>query len=146
MTTQLKFCLSMIAAACILLASRAALAQDAPATAAAPVQSNPLAGVFDLLGSNALPSLAGLIQPEKMGVLTDNPCTVRENEADIDLLSGNEMNVLSGNHLFSGITVHIEIHVDRGERSAAERQADKANREKKAAKTSKRKTDRRPRQ
>jgi len=146
MTTQLKFCFSMAAAALILLASRAASAQDATATATASAPSSPLSGLFDLLGSNALPSLAGLIQPEKMGVLTDNPCTIRENEADIDLLSGNEMNVLSGNHLFSGITVQIEIHVGRGERSAAERQADKANREKKAAKTSKRKSDRRPRQ
>ena len=146
MTNQPKFWLPMTAATLILLAGRFAQAQETPATAPAPAKSTALSSIFDLLGSNALPSLAGLIQPEKMGVLTDNPLTVRGNQADIGLLSGNETNVLSGNHLFSGITVHIEIHVGRSGRPAAEGRTDKPNRKQKPEKAPKRKTDRRSQQ
>jgi hypothetical protein len=146
MTTRLKFWLPMTAATLILLASRTAQAQDAPATAPAPAKSTAWSSIFDLLGSNALPSLAGLIQPEKMGVLTDNPLTVRDNSVETQLLSGNETKVMSDIRILSGITVNIHVHIAPGKPAKTERQADKPPRKQKTEQTPQRKTDRRSQQ
>ena len=125
MTNLSKSLLAMTAVALLLLSSGVALADDASATGSATAQANPLAGLFDLLGSTAIPSLSGLIQPEKMGVLSDNPLTVEDNPIDVELLSGNETNFLSGIRILSGITVNVEIHVHHGERARAERRAER---------------------
>jgi hypothetical protein len=107
----------------------AALGEDAAAPGSSPARPSPLSGLLDLLGSTGLPSLSGLIQPERMGVLSDNPLTVRDNPVDVDLLSGNETNVLSGIKILSGITVHVEIHVYQGERPRSARRAERSQRE-----------------
>jgi hypothetical protein len=123
-----KFRLPMTAVAILVLSGGVALAEDASATGSAAAKPSPLAGWVELLGSTAIPSLSGLIQPEKMGVLSDNPLTVEDNPIEVELLSGNEMNVLSGIRILSGITVNVEIHVHDGARAKPERRAGRAER------------------
>jgi hypothetical protein len=100
--------------------------------------------MLSAVGKSQMPSLAGLIQPEKMGLLTDNRCTVRDNEthvlsdleADVDLLTDNEADVISGLSILSGISVDVQITISdrsgRGQRRAAtaatKRRADAAER------------------
>lgn len=95
-----------------------------------PPQASPLAGLIEVLRVTGFPNLSGLIQPERMGVLSDNPLTVRDNPVDVDvdvnLLSGNETNVLSGIRILSGITVNVEIHIHPSPSAAAETPADRA--------------------
>lgn len=95
-----------------------------------PPQVSPLASLVEVLRVTGFPNLTGLIQPEKMGVLSDNPLTVRDNPVDVDvdvnLLSGNEMNVLSGIRILSGITVNVQIHVHSSPPAAAEAPVDRA--------------------
>jgi len=95
------------------------------------------------LGEVQIPSLAGLIQPERMGVLTDNECRVEDNQphllsdnrADRDFLSGNQVNILSGLHLLSDITVTIQVTPGNGDRKAAKPKT--ADRERKSKKRDK---------
>lgn len=85
-----------------------------------------LTGLFDAVGK--LPSLSGLIKPEKMGLLADNQCRVHDNQAqllsenktDVNLMSGNVANVLSGIHFLSDISVevHITVRNDNGKASS----------------------------
>ncbi|TVS14841.1 MAG: hypothetical protein EA424_18080 [Planctomycetaceae bacterium] len=108
-------------------------AQEKPKPQTPPQASplaSPLAGLIEVLRVTGLPNLSKLIQPEKMGVLSDNPLTVRDNPVDIDvdvnLLSGNETNVLSGIRILSGITVNVEVHIHPSPPAAAETPADRA--------------------
>jgi hypothetical protein len=135
----------MTAVAFLLLSSGVALAEDASATGSGAAKANPLASLIDLLGSTAIPSLSGLIQPEKMGVLTDNPLTVRDNPVEVELLSGNETNFLSGIRILSGITVNVEVHIHHGERARAERRAERSGRKQQPEPPSERKPPRPPR-
>lgn len=97
-----------------------------------PPKASPLASLVELLSVTGFPNLSGLIQPEQMGVLSDNPLTVRDNPVDVDvdvnLLSGNQTNVLSGIRILSGITVKVEIHIHPSPPAAAETPADRAAR------------------
>jgi ribosomal protein S13 len=78
-----------------------------------------LSAMLDAVGKSQVPSLSGLIQPEKMGLLTDNECEVEDNEVhllsdnegDVDVLSNNEVNVLSGIRILSGITLNVKITI-----------------------------------
>jgi hypothetical protein len=93
-----------------------------------PSQASPLASLVEVLRVTGFPNLSGLIQPEKMGVLSDNPLTVQDNPVDFDVnvLSGNQTNVLSGIRILSGITVNVEIHIHPSPPAAAETPADRA--------------------
>lgn len=111
-------------------------AADAPSASAG--REMPLGGLPQLLGALKdipIPSLSGLIQPEKMGLLTDNTCRVSDNQprlmsdnsAGRDFQSGNSLDVLSNYRLLSDITVTVEIHVHQGEAQAGQHQkSDKA--------------------
>jgi hypothetical protein len=90
-----------------------------------------------------IPSLTGLIQPEKMGMFTDNPCRISDNEghllsdnaADRDLLSGNSCDILSNIHLLSDITVTVQITIHHGDATTAKpKNSDAARKTKKAQK------------
>jgi hypothetical protein len=146
MTTRLKFWLPMTAAFLIFFPAAIASAQDAPAAGSGQTRGSALSGLLDLFGSTGLPSLSGLIQPEKMGVLTDNPLTVRDNSVETQLLSGNETKVMSDIRILSGITVNIHVHIAPGKPAKTERQADKPPRKQKTEQTPQRKTDRRSQQ
>lgn len=85
-----------------------------------------LDGLLDLMSTvNGLqiPDLTGLIQPEEMGMLTDNKSNIRDNqthllsdnETDVGLLSSNRLQFFSGIRLFSGITVHVHVSVQDGD-------------------------------
>jgi hypothetical protein len=128
MTNLSKFWFLTTAVAILTLSGGVASAEDASATGSAAAKPSPLAGWVDLLGSTAIPSLSGLIQPENMGLLSDNPLTVEDNPIDVELLSGNETNFLSGIRILSGITVNVEIHVHDGERAKPERRAGRSAR------------------
>ncbi len=86
-----------------------------------------------------------------MGVLTDNECRIEDNQphllsdnqADRDFLSGNQVNVLSGLHLLSDITVTVQVTVGDSDRKAAKaKKADGDRKSNKADKSRKRKTSR----
>jgi hypothetical protein len=85
-----------------------------------------LAGLLDAVGKFPMRSLSGLISPEKMGILTDNQCKIRDNEthllsdneSEIALLSDNDVRLLSGVRLFSGLTINVHLTIDRGEGKA----------------------------
>ena len=70
----------------------------------------------------AVPSLDGLIRPEKMGLLGDIRTLVRDNvanvgsgnEATVDVLSGNEADLRAEVSILSGLTVHLNITVQIG--------------------------------
>ena len=110
-----------------------------------------LAGLIDAVGRFPIPSLSGLITPEKMGLLTDNQCRVRDNEvhllsdneSDIALLSGNEVNVLSGLRLLSGLAINVHVTMDRSDTKVPKakhgdhRKSKKSKRDKAARKTKK---------
>lgn len=136
MKTRPCFWLPLTGLLVALLAGRAAAA-DAPAPA--PASESGAAGWADLLrvvGQLPIPSLTGLIQPEKMGLLTDN-------ETDMNLLSGNETNVLSGIHILSDLSIDVHITIGTGDhqatpgkakRDAERRRAPKARKHKARAK------------
>jgi hypothetical protein len=119
-------------------------AADAPAGPASGDAS--LGGLPQLLGALKdipIPSLNGLIQPEKMGVLTDNTCRVSDNQprlmsdntAERDFQSGNSLEVLSNYRLLSDITVSVEVHVHQGDAQAAQhKDRDKARKTEKKKK------------
>jgi hypothetical protein len=142
----------------LLVVASGALAADAPSAPASGEAK--LGGLPQLLGALKdiqIPSLTGLIQPEKMGVLTDNACRIADNEAqllsdneaqlmsentaqlmsdnkaDRDFQSGNSLDVLSNIRLLSDITVTVQVTVQQGEAKAAKpKKSDQARRQNKA--------------
>jgi hypothetical protein len=108
-------------------------------------QSDGLSGLIDAVGRFPMSSLSGLIKPEKMGILTDNQCRIRDNEAhllsdnesDFDLLSGNELSLLSGVRLFSGFTINVHVTMDRPDTKAPQAKHGKHRRESRKAKRNK---------
>lgn len=95
-----------------------------------------LAEILDLISKPGFPSLSGLIQPEKMGVLTDNTCQIRDNEVEPQVLSENKVQVLSGIRILSGITVDVRITI-RGGEGAPKAKAHKADGRQRAKKSKK---------
>jgi hypothetical protein len=90
-------------------------------TPAQAVQPRP-SGLSALLGAvskSQMPSLSGLIQPEKMGLLTDNECDVEDNQVhllsdndgDVNSLSNNKISFLPRLSILSGITVNVQIKI-----------------------------------
>ncbi len=122
-----KILITGLAFACLSAGTLWAQEKPKPQT---PPQASPLAGLLEVLRVTGLPNLSGLIQPEKMGVLSDNPLTVRDNPVDVDIdmnvLSGNEANVLSDIRILSGITVNVQIHIHSSPPAADEVPADRA--------------------
>jgi hypothetical protein len=109
-------------------------ADQAATPAAVETKASGLSGVLDALSGLPMPSLAGLIKPEKMGLLADNQCKVSnnkthllsDNEANVDLLAENEIHVLSDIRLLSGITINVRItvHDPDGRASKAKKSRD----------------------
>lgn len=84
------------------------------AGSAASANDPPLAGgglgqLLELVSSPAFPSLSGLIQPEEMGMLTDNQNNLSDNEMELELLSNNDVDILSNIQIFSGISITVTI-------------------------------------
>ena len=98
-----------------------------------------LADMLDLISKPAFPSLSGLIQPDKMGVLTDNTCQIRDNEVKPELMSGNEVQVLSGIRILSGISVDVRITIRGGGEKTEKVKARKADDRRQSRKSKKNK-------
>lgn len=138
----------MVGMLLLLLARGASAAESETPKAAGEPKTGGLPSLLGALGSLQIPSLSGLIQPERMGVLTDNQCRITDNQphllsdnqADRDSLSGNQVNILSGLHLLSDITVTVQITVgDSGSKAAKPK---KAAGDRKSSKSQKRKAAR----
>ena len=114
-----------------------ALFRTGPAPAAEPAaapggeqKAGGFGEILDLISKPTFPSLSGLIRPEKMGVLTDNTCQIRDNQIEPELMSGNKTEVLSGIHILSGISVDVRVTIrsaddDRGPKVKARKTNDK---------------------
>jgi hypothetical protein len=102
-----------------------------PATAPGGEQkAGGFADILELISKPTFPSLSGLIRPEKMGVLTDNTCQIRDNQIEPELMSGNKTEVLSGIRILSGISVDVRVTIrsdddDRGSKVKARKTDDK---------------------
>ena len=151
MNAKRNLLLSLVSLGVILLVGEAGAAESEPAKATGEPKKDGLSSLLGALGSVQIPSLSGLIQPERMGVLTDNECRIEDNqphllsdnEADRDFLSGNQVNILSGLHLLSDITVTVQVTVGDGDRKAAKaKKADGDRKSNKADKSKKRKKSR----
>jgi hypothetical protein len=146
MNAKRNLLLALVSVGFILLVGEAGAAAGEPAKSAGEPKAGGLSSLLGALGEVQIPSLSGLIQPERMGVLTDNECRIEDNQphllsdnrADRDFLSGNQINVLSGLHLLSDITVTVQVTVGDGDRKASkakkaegDRQSNKADKSKK---------------
>lgn len=120
--------LQLLMGATLVMLTNVVFAAECPAKPAAKEpRPGGLGSLLGALGDIQIPSLAGLIQPEKMGMFSDNPIEVSDNEthmlsdnqthvlsdneADRDFLSGNLVNVLSNLRFFSDIQVTVKITV-----------------------------------
>ncbi len=114
-------------------------AEGAATSKETPKKPAAFGALLNTLADFPLPSLAGLIQPEKMGVLTDNQCRISDSEAHRlsdnragrDQLSGNSANLLSNLHLLSDIAVNVHVtiqhkHAAQGKTNADEQAAEGA--------------------
>ena len=137
MRTRRTSLLLMLSLGLALLGQRNAVAADKSSS----VDKNPKTGSLSaVLGVPNMPSLSGLIRPEKMGVLTDNKFTAKDNEAhllsdnetDVDILSDNVLEILSGIEVFSGLTVKVKISVHRDHKKANKGRGKKKGKSRKA--------------
>ena len=132
------------------LADASAGAAETTAKNAGEPASGGLLGALGAVSKAPLPSLSGLIRPEKMGLLTDNQPRFKDNEThllsdndtEVELQAENRINILSGIQLFSGIKVNVQINVSDGGSKAAK--ASKGDGERKAKKPHQRKAARKP--
>jgi hypothetical protein len=100
--------------------------------------------LLELVGSPTFPSLSGLIQPEKMGMLTDNQDNLSDNRVEVDLFSDNQVQILSDFQFLSGISVNVTINLSDGKLPA--RTKKKACGQAKSKESPKRKKHRRSKQ
>ena len=129
----------------VLLTSDLAAAADELPQQSHESKNDGLSGLIDAVGRIPMRSLSGLISPEKMGMLTDNQCQIRDNEAhllsdneaDIALFSGNDIRLLSGVRLLSGLTINLHVTIDRREEKAAEAKHSDRHRESKRSRRNK---------
>lgn len=133
MKTGLACLLPLVGLGLVLFAGELAPAGEKPVKESREPNDDGLSGLIGAISRVPMPNLSGLITPEKMGLLTDNQCKIRDNEAhllsdneaDVALLSGNEVRILSDVNLLSGFTinVHIIIH-DRDPKASKPRKGD----------------------
>jgi hypothetical protein len=132
------------------LATGAIAAEPESASKASIPSTAAWAGLFDVAGK--LPSLSGLIRPEKMGVLTDNQVRVHDNEpkllsdndAELNLLSGNVVHLLSDLHFLSGISINVQVNVPSGDSKAPSAEASQRHGKSKARQAGKHGAARKP--
>ena len=138
MRTRRSVWVTLAVAGLVLLACTVTVADDQSTTRTAKPEAAGISGLLDLFGKSSLPSLSGLIKPEKMGVLTDNQCRIKDNEPH--LLSDNEATVklASDIQVLSGITVNVHISVQAGRGKTAE--AKKGNEKRKSRRARRRKS------
>ena len=116
----------------LLLAGAATAAETKSTTQAGQPGAAAWADLVRVVGQLPMPNLSGLIKPEKMGVLTDNQCRVQDNKTK--LLSDNQTDVdlLSGLHILSDISVDVHITVTYGDRRPPAEKAKKSKGKKKS--------------
>ncbi len=162
-TTRLSLLPLTLLAIALFAGAAAAADQQADAAESRPKASG-VTRMLHAVGKPAMPNLAGLIKPEKMGVLTDNQCRITDNaphlladnETEVELLSGNRAEILSGNEVpllsgntaelwsrirllsgikvFSDIQVDVHINVQNSGNRGADRKAKRSAGEKKSRK------------
>jgi hypothetical protein len=119
MKTRLALLLPLAGLGLVGLAAELATAGDEPAKESRESNDHGLSGLISIVGRLPMLNLSGLIRPEKMGLLTDNQCRIRDNEAHLlsdnetvgDFLSGNKVSILSGVRLFSGFTINVNFTI-----------------------------------
>ena len=142
MRTRFVSLLRLSALVAVLFAGGSVLAADDPGKEPGKSKIDGLLGLIGAVNGLEIPDLAGLIQPEKMGMLTDNQSSIRGNEArffsdnegEFALLSGNHFKILSGIRLFSGITVHVDVSVHAGNAKRSKAKKDDGRRDAKKSK------------
>ena len=125
-----------------LSASGTLAADEEPSAQTKQPRASGLSAMLNAVGKSPMPSLSGLIQPEKMGLLTDNECEVEDNEVhllsdnegDVAALSNNKINVRPRIRILSGITVNVQIKIpgDGNERKAKKAKGSQKARKKKS--------------
>lgn len=138
MRTRRSILVTLVGAGLALLACTVAVADDQSTTRTAKPEAAGISSLLDIFSKSSLPSLSGLIKPEKMGVLTDNQCRIKDNEPH--LLSDNEATVklASDIQVLSGITINVHISVQAGRGKTAE--AKKGNEKRKSRRARRRKS------
>ncbi len=127
MRTRLASLLPSVGLILALLAGQLAVAADSPVNEARESTGDGISTLLGAFGGLPMPNLSGLIQPEKMGMLTDNQCEIRDNQAhllsdnetDVTALSGNKVSILSGLRLFSGFTINVHVTIDERDGKAS---------------------------
>ena len=132
-------------AALLLIAATVAPAAEPAAAPGGEQKAGGFGDILDLISKPTFPSLSGLIRPEKMGVLTDNTCQIRDNQIEPELMSGNKTEVLSGIHILSGISVDVRVTIRSADDGRASKvKARKTDDKRPAKKPKKNKTRSRP--
>ena len=132
---------SYVVMALTLFTSVSVFADDEAPAVSNPLKKSGLGQLIELVSSPTFPSLSGLIQPEKMGVLTENQDNFSGNKVDLELLSNNKAKILSDLQIFSGISVNVTISLGDSDRS--DQKSKKADRKTKSKKSQKREKHRR---
>ena len=117
MKTRLASFLPLAGLGLVLFAGELATAGDKPVKESCESKGDGFSGLISAVGRLPISNLSGLITPDKMGLLMDNQCGIRDNEAhllsdnetDVDLLSGNKVSILSGVRLLSGFTINVHV-------------------------------------
>jgi hypothetical protein len=145
MKTRFASQLALVAVGFVLLTGAPSLGADDPVKESAPAKLDGFINLIRAVGGLEIPDLTGLISPENMGVLSDNQSRIRDNEvtalsgneAEITCLSGNQVSILSDVHLFSGITVNVQVTVHDGDAKAVKPKKGKERRDSKKARNRK---------
>ena len=130
-----------------LLAGPAAAAENPPAVKHGDPGAAAWADLLHVVGKLPMSSLSGLVVPEKVGLLTDNQChlhdneahVLSDNEADVELLSGNQTTILSGIRILSGLSLEVNITINTGADKPPAAKPKKAHRKRKPRKPRKHK-------
>jgi hypothetical protein len=127
-----------------LFAAVSVFADEEAPTSGEPLSESGFGQLLELVSSPTFPSLSGLIQPGEMGVLTDNQDNFSDNKVQLDLLSNNEVKILSDLQILSGISVNITISLGDGDCSGrTKKKADRQTKTGKSQKTRKRRRSKR---
>jgi hypothetical protein len=118
-------------------------AADKSATKDRKPETGGLADIVEVLGQLRALDLSGLIKPQEMELLTDNQCRIKDNEAhlfsgneaEIELLSGNKANLLSGIRILSDFSVDIHVNIQTSDSKTPSVKAKKRNGKRKSHKS-----------
>lgn len=82
-----------------------------------------LADLLAIVTKLPMPNLSVLLPPKKLGLLSDNESTIKDNQAnllsgnktDVDTLSGNNIKTLSDIRILSNLSLQVNINIYGGD-------------------------------